>query len=217
MLLPIKNNKEIIEYKKLLTKHIKTEEKLLTIFEKEEIDISNLIDIVKEIQNVKEISKKILNMPEKKFNEKTDITLIKERDLDINFLNSYKEVSDEISLIEKVLKKDEIPTLNISKISYFLNNFEENLLNIFNEKKEYNFEGKIVILTSKNDSLPLILKNGKKILLSPSNFDLSLFTYDELIEILRILDIVISDNKYDFLRSQIAKHIVSISSISNLI
>ncbi len=52
--------------------------------------------------------------------------------------------------------------------------------------------------------------------MTKTNFDISIFTRDELIEILRFLDITVTDNSYDYLRSEISKQIESISNISIL-
>ena len=64
---------------------------------------------------------------------------------------------------------------------------EEKKINI---KDIENIEGKVVLI-NKTETIPLYLKNGRKIVLTNSNFDFSNFTYDELIEILRVLDVMI--------------------------
>src|SRR4029077_18722281 len=110
----------------------------------------------------------------------------------------------------------EFSTINLNKIVNLLNLYKisksNEILNSFNE-----LNGKILILsnsTNSDNNIPLQLKNGKKIVLTNSNFDFSIFSHDELIEIFRLLDIMISDNRYDNLRCEIVKHIACISSVS---
>lgn len=191
--------------KKLLLKHINLEEDLLYLFTQEEIDKDELHETLKDI-NALNKDKYELNL-ESVTTEKyiPDKTLVK----------SYFNCLDEIKSVCNTLNKKEIPTLNLNKVICFLELFSKNILDtqieINNLVKQ---EGNIIILSEKEESFPLLLKNGKKIILTNSNFDFSSFCYDELIELLRLLDIVISDNKYDNLRCEITKHISSISSVS---
>lgn len=195
-----KDNRELLECKTLLKKHIEIEERIISIFEQDDIDIDILLKVVNELGNNKIIKEKI--------------TFIQDRPLDSKFLESYQEFSKEISYIQT--NKD-VPTLDISLIISFMNLFEETLLKT--EKRfsvQDDIDGKVLVLTSKREKTPLVLKNNKKIVLTNSNFDLSDFNCSELIEILRVLDVIVSDNRYDILRAEIAKQIQFISSVSSL-
>ena len=49
--------------------------------------------------------------------------------------------------------------------------------------KDVNIDGIIVVLSDKEEKIPLVLKNGKKIILTSRNYDFTEFTYEELLEI----------------------------------
>lgn len=189
--------------RKILEKHIEIEDKLLHLFTENDMDEKKLYEVLDEMNKLRK-KKVVINK---------DI-LSRREVLDVHVLNMYETCSQEIKNIQEKLNKNEVPTININKIIDFLkifsNIYVKKELEISNDTEN---SGKIIVLIN-NESFPLKFKNGKKILLTSNNFDLSVFTHDELIELLRLLDVIISDNRYDFLRSEIAQQISIISSIS---
>jgi hypothetical protein len=209
------------EEKKMLEKHLEVEDKLLSLFTQDKIDEKLLYNILEEMNKFRkkklEINKEVL----------------KQKDvLNPEILQAYSVCLKEINTISEKLTINEIPTFNIANVTNFLNIFSDTYLthesqNLrkhteeneikdgYEKKKEADNNGKIIVLAN-DESVPLKFKNGRKILLTVNNFDLSIFTSDELIELLRLLDIIVSDNKYDVLRSEITKQIAIISTISLL-
>ena len=176
------------EKNKVLEKYIENEKRLGEIFEKEEVNLEELLELVKDI------TKKPIS----------NISFVKEKELNPKLLEAYSKFSQEISSLEKQ------DTLDLSLIISFLNLFEE----LIKSEKRFEVPETNPIILTRRESYPLILKNNRKIILTDSSFNLSDFTCDELIEILRVLDVVIIDNRYDNLRTEIAKQIESISSVS---
>ena len=193
--------------RKILEKHVAAEKKLLDLFYKETLDIDEIVLSIESIRKLNQIDDLKIFIPNHNLNSE--------------LLNSFEECKKEISLILKILNENEVPTLNIKYLIKFLNIFEEKMLKNVEEEKKINIkdieniEGKVVLI-NKTETIPLYLKNGRKIVLTNINFDFSNFTYDELIEILRVLDVMILDNRYDILRSELAKQISSIESISSI-
>ena len=64
------------------------------------------------------------------------------------------------------------------------------------------------------ERIPLHLKSGNKIVLSTRNANLSSFSLDELKEILRVIDVLAYDSRFDYLRTNITEQIAVISTIS---
>ena len=98
----------------------------------------------------------------------------------------------------------------------FINKFNEYILNDLDEtisNNEINTEIDTIIIEKEKNNIPIKL-GRKKILLTPRNFDLSQLSQDELIEILRILDVMIKDDSYDYLRTKIVEQIINVTSIS---
>ena len=199
--------------KKILEKHVELEEKLLYLFTQDKIDDKELYNILDEMNKLRkkriDIHKDLLDQP---------------KDLDPQVLHAYSLCLKEINNIQEKLIKNDIPTINLNTVMNFLDIFSNTYLekkeitqNEIKEDEELNLypqnNGKIIVVSG-DETFPLKFKNGRKILLTTNNFDLSLFTHDELIELLRLLDVIVSDNRYDFLRSEIAKQISIISSVS---
>ena len=57
------------------------------------------------------------------------------------------------------------------------------------------------------------LKRGNEIILTTKNFNLSIFTREELIEILEYLDEIVTDDRFDYLRRNITSEIVQRNNI----
>ena len=205
--------------KKLLQKHLYVENELLELFTHDEIDNDKLYEIIEEMNNLRSYQTN-----KTKFKINNDFVSQKKNILDSKNLSLLNNLYNETLAIKNSLDKTEIATFDVTILINFLNN----ILFLLNETKDeireltlqklilQDINGKILVLSDeeKSNKIPLIFKNGKKIILTNSNFDFSLFNYDELIEILRVLDIIITDNKYDVLRTEISKHIASISNFS---
>ena len=92
-----------------------------------------------------------------------------------------------------------------------LNNSVNNISEYYNLDKikiiENPSSGLIIISPKEDISIPLTLKSGNEILLTTRNFNISLFTKSELIEILEILETISIDNRYDQIRSDITYEI----------
>jgi hypothetical protein len=131
------------------------------------------------------------------------------------FLKSYQKFKNEIISTYSYLEKDKTTTLNLNIIKDFLFKCAE-LTQDEIKIKDTDINDKILVLTDKEDKKYLCFENGKKIVMTKSNFDLSNFNHSELLEILRFLDITISDNSYDYLRSQIVEEINLVSNVSIL-
>lgn len=211
MFLPYKNVKK----DNLLEKHLALEEKLLDLFKNQEVDIDQLLNIVQEFKKLRNFKESESGDEENLKNSKEKIFLVQDRELESEMLKCYSVVKDEIVSVYKYLSEDKTPILNLDKIKNFLTEFSK----LTKEEiifEEVDINDKILILSDKEENIPLRFKNGKKIILTQKNFDLSLFTHDELLEILRFLDLIIRDESYDYLRSEITKQIASISSFSSL-
>ena len=205
MILPVKKEKN-----GLLKKHLEVEEKILTLFTKKEIDIKELLECVNELNELNELRN------DKKF-EIQESFLVEDKKLDEKLIKSYKEAKNELRNTYRLLEKDEIPVLNLDKVKEFLEDINEDF-EIEDDLKleDIDINHKIVVLSNSNEKKQLIFKNGKKIILTKKLFDLSVFTHDELVEILQFLDLIITDDSYDYLRSEITKQITNISSISKI-
>lgn len=194
--------------KKLLQKHLYVENELLELFTHDEIDNDKLYKIIEEMNS--------LRNKDKKFKINNNFVFQKKNILDSKNLSLLNNLYNETLAIKNSLDKTEIATFDVTILINFLNNILFLLNETKDEIKTSDINGKILVLSDeeKSNKIPLIFKNGKKIILTNSNFDFSLFNYDELIEILRVLDIIVTDNKYDVLRTEISKHIASISNFS---
>jgi len=195
----------------ILEKHLELEGKLLSIFEKE-VNVEELKSIIIDIQNLREetISKMKLNIPS--INHEIKIV---SNSLTPELISYYNEVKTEIQNIRTCLEKEGIPTLNLNLVTNFLENFSI-LLDERVAFDKISLDDKILILSEDNKKHNLCLRQGKKIILTKRNFDLSQFTHDELIEILKYLDLIIKDDSYDYLRNEIVLQINSISNITKI-
>lgn len=218
----LSNKKEI----ESLKKHLDIEKKLLQLFEEnkdeenkdknDEIDLDEIVNILNSMKKLrKETVNKFQLSKEKNIEINDKINLVKDKSLDSNLLESYEKVRNELSSICDLLEKDSIPTFNLNIFINFINLFSKMINKEINIEK-IEISNQLLFLSEDEKKHNLSLKNGKKIVLSKRNFDLSSFTYDELVEILRFLDLVISDNSYDYLRKEIVLQINSISNVSQI-
>lgn len=132
------------------------------------------------------------------------------------FLKCYTECKNEITSIYSHLEKDKTTTLNLHKVKNLLLHISQ-ILNDEVKILDVNINEKILVLTDSEDTADrekICFQSGKKIILTKTNFDLTHFNHTELVEILRFLDLTITDNSYDYLRTEIVNQIHSVSNIS---
>lgn len=122
----------------------------------------------------------------------------------------YLKAKREIVSVYTKIEKGEIPILNLNILKEFILEYDKDETILPDVNIDY------IVLSSENVEKPLLLSTKKKVILTRRNFDLSLFTREELVEILHFLDIMITDNSYDNLREEIVKHITAISSFSTI-
>ncbi len=181
------------------------------MFEKE-IKIEDLKSTLVEISKLREetISKLKLSLP----SINHEIKIISDH-IPIELINSYSEMKKEIENIRTCLEKETVPTLNLNLITDFLEKFSS----LIDEKIVFEhipLDNKVLILSDDDTKSHLCLEQGKKIILTKRNFDLSRFTHEELVEILKYLDLIVKDNSYDYLRNEIVQQINSISNITKI-
>lgn len=135
------------------------------------------------------------------FNPKDDIIRNHVLSLRNQISNISKDIcidnSDEIDYAYININKM-IEDINIIYNKYYLTDEPINKI-----EGEYSTSAIITVTSKEEVKIPLKMKSGKKIVLTTLTQDLSMFEYDELLEILEVLDILIVDEKYDTLRSNI--------------
>ena len=127
-------------------------------------------------------------------------------------IEEFKDVRNELNSMYASLKENEVTGLDLEKVIKFFNSFGKKFLK--EEDIEYDTSTKgIVTVNLENNQENIILNNGKKIIIT-ENSNLNMFNYDELVEILRLLDTIIVDKSKDSLRVKIVDQINNISTIS---
>ena len=212
----------------LLKKHCDIEQELLNLFffsEKIEIE-----DLKEKILSIQQVRNETLYLFEKKSEDEKDKekderklmnisgSIVKEKEFDVQTIESYNAAKNEISAIYKSVTNNKTPVLNLHTIKDFLKNISPYFLSPISFEEEINIEGVITVLScqtqSENEDNQLILKNGRRITITSRNCDFTDFSYNELIEILRFFDTLISDSSLDYLRTEIVKQINAISNVS---
>lgn len=208
-----KSNKKM--YKELLLRHMKLEKQLLNLLYNDNIELTEFKNTLNDIVFLQKETSNILNIKYDNINhELGNLITIKEKDIDDNLLTSYFDLKKEIITFQNILEQNNIPNLELSKIIDFLNKFSKYLLKDENFIETKTCLQTLCLMQDDNNNLPLSLKSGRKIILKNRNFDLTSFTYDELLEILRVLDIIIKDDQFEYLRVKITEQLANISSIS---
>ena len=147
-----------------------------------------------------------------------DYFIIPDKERVKNFMNQQNEkesidimpmiinLRTELSNIVNTIKNNNVPYININSIIRITNEILkshdlEDIPTITNPSSG------LVIISDNDQSIPLTLKNGNKVLLTTNNYDLSIFTREELIEILEGIDKLVIDDRFDILRTNIVKEI----------
>lgn len=194
-----------------LDQHKILELKLLELFNQDEIKISELETILNKISTLNGKERKPLS--NKRFvGENIEPKISKELiDKYENITNLLKNISSE----NELTITDKIVTIEINKIIDFFKIFSSEILKTESDLSHLiNVDNRLALLTSQTTTIPITFKSGKKILFSPYNFNLNHFNYSELVELLRLLDVIDSGIKYDYLKIEIVKQINLVSSIS---
>lgn len=205
-----------------LDQHKILELKLLELFNQDEIKISELESILNKISTLNGKERKTLS--NKTFiGENSEPKISKELiDKYENITNLLKNISseDELTISTGISdktpdKNNKIATIEINKIIDFFKFFSSEILKTESDLAHLiNVDNRLALLTSQTTTIPITFKSGKKILFSPYNFNLDHFNYSELVELLRLLDVIDSGIKYDYLKIEIVKQINLVSSIS---
>lgn len=122
---------------------------------------------------------------------------------------TIKILHDQISRIVKTVEMNEIPHIELNKLISSLNDISDyyNINSKINPLLKH-VSGVIIVSPVQDQSIHLTLKKGNSIILTTNNFDLSIFTRSELIEILEHIDRLVSDDRFDRLRREITKEIL---------
>ena len=211
----------------LLKRHCDVEEELLSLFFSEKIEIEDLKEKILSLQHVREetlylFEKKSEDEREKEKGDRQSLnisgSIVKEREFDSQTIESYYSAKNEISAIYKTISDNKTPVLNLDTTKDFLKNISPYFLSQFPTQEDVNIDGVITILSSqseiKDQDNQLILRNGRKVTITLRNCDFTDFSYNELIEILRFFDTLVTDSSLDYLRTEIVKQINAISNVS---
>lgn len=206
----------------LLKRHCDTEEELLSLFGKENIEIEELKDKISLLQSVREETLCLFSQKEAKEEDKDNErkqlnisgSIVKEKEFDSETIETYNAAKEELANVYKSISDNKTPVLNLNLLKIFLQNISPyfSSLPIFEQNSK--IDGIVVILSENDESSQLILKNGRKVIITSRNADFTDFNYNELIEILRFFDTIVSDNSLDYLRTEITKQINAISNVS---
>lgn len=129
---------------------------------------------------------------------------------DLKLLEKFRKYQEELVNICNA----KTPVINLELFTDFANSFAK----YFSEPEQnYDYaelENCVGVFSSQSQEIPITFTNGKKTVITSHNFNLSEFTRPELIELLRVLDVIVKDSRYDYLRSEIVDQIDSISTVS---
>ena len=216
------------KYLNLLKRHCDVEEELLALFCKEKIEIEDLKDKILSLQEIREETLYLFerksggeeDKEREKDNERKLLnisgSIVKQKEFDSQTIESYNSAKNEISAVYKTISENKTPVLNLHAIKDFLKNISPYFLSSISFEEDVNIEGVITILSSqsKDEDNSLILKNGRRVTITARNCDFTDFSYNELIEILRFFDTLVSDSSLDYLRTEIVKQINAITNVS---
>lgn len=195
----------------LLLSHLEHEKMLLDVINSVDLD-ENIVNVLNNILILRHKTYNRLeldNTDDYKFEIKSD-------EIDKELLTYFNNLETEIQNICKDLNQNNIPSIDLKLIMKFINIFKSSYLKEEIKDINYNdYSNNIIFLDKDRKYLPLSI-NKKKVLLTSRNFDLTIFSQDELIEILRVLDILTKDDEFDYLRTKIVEQITNNSSISFL-
>ena len=124
--------------------------------------------------------------------------------------STVNNLHEQLSRIVTTINNNKIPHIELNSMISSLNSISS-YYNIKNEIPPITkpLSGIIVVSPEGEPPIPLTLKNKNQIILTTRNFDLSIFTRNELMEILEQIDKIanITDDRFDYLRNKITKEI----------
>ena len=181
---------------KLSKVHYDLERELLELFvNKTEIDLGAFTKTLEKLQNLHKIPGKI------------DLSKLHPEEELLAVLKNFQRLLTDIC-------NQKIPIINIKSLSETCNNLAQHLSQDVQDYPLDHLEDGVAIISSKDEEIPITFSNGKQTVITSNNFNLSQFTREELIELLRLLDVIITDSKYDYLRTEIVDQLNSISNVT---
>ncbi len=128
-------------------------------------------------------------------------------------VQSVKTLKQQLTQIVTMLQNRDVPYIELNTMIRTVNDLSEyyqlgDMIPIINKPSS----ALLVISPTEDLSIALTLKSGNKVLLTTRNFNLSIFTRSELIEILECIDKLVIDDRYDTLRARITKEIIEYES-----
>jgi len=145
--------------------------------------------------------------------KKPEYVVIKEREFLPSLLEKYRKAREEIDYFYSenvnVLNIDCIKDFVIAFSSYTKKGVEKEVEDEDKEKTQYRDVNNLsVTISNYDDLMSLMLSDKKKVTISLRDRDLR-YTKPQLLEILKFLEIVIKDTRYDELRYEITKRLSS--------
>jgi hypothetical protein len=202
----------------LLKRHCDAEQELFSLFSEENVEIQDLKDKMFLLQELRDETLSLFFRKEEKDGDTKILNIsgniIKEKEFDVETVKSFNTAKEEIVSVYKAIANNKTPILNLNLIKNFLVNISQYFLSPTFKKEDEDIEGIIVLSQKEHENSQLILKNGRRIVITPRNNDFTDFNHNELIEILRFFDTLISDSSIDHLRTEIVKQINAISNVS---
>jgi len=128
-------------------------------------------------------------------------------------VQSVKTIKQQLTQIVTMLQQKDVPYIELNTMIRTVNYLSDyyqlgEKIPIINKPSS----GLLIISPHEDISIALTLKSGDKVLLTTRNFNLSIFTRSELIEILEGIDKLVIDDRYDTLRARITKEIIEYES-----
>ena len=181
-------------------------------FDKGSIDKSRLDNLIDGINTINTINtNKIINTGEIiKIPPVPSKLIIVDKTPTPEITSTVNNLHEQLSRIVTTINNNKIPYIELNSMISSLNSISS-YYNIKNEIPPITkpLSGIIVVSPEGEPPIPLTLKNKNHIILTTRNFDLSIFTRDELVEILEQIDKIsnITDDRFDYLRNKITKEI----------
>ena len=188
-----------------VTDHINNHQEVISFFQQffteGKVDKEVLDTLVDKINDLSNTNNKVPEIP-------SEMTVI-DKTSTPEIIGTVKGLHRQISRIVSTIEKDEIPYIELNSIISSLNSISQ----YYNIDHEINLidkpvSGVIAISPEGDPSIPLTLKTGNEIILTTRNFDLTIFTKSELIELLEHIDNIVSDDRFDYLRKEITKEML---------
>lgn len=134
-------------------------------------------------------------------------------------INAVKSLHHQMDTILQTVRNKQIPLIEINSMVKEINTLSEHLIGQEGQKdrkdqpiplKPINtaLSGVLVVSPEGSVPIPLTLKKGNEIILTTRNFNLTIFTRDELVEILEYIEKVTPNDAFISLRREIIKQIV---------